>query len=201
MRILLIVAWLFAGLGGLIYHFGPGQEHQELESLDRRISDARLLLSDEKFSEAVDQLEGVITDLPEDDNQTSVGLKLQRCKAQMMSGQLPDARVELEALLEEARADETIDPEMLAEVESTLAGSQYFMTWLMRLEGMPEEEWMPEIEASRQHYRQVAMAAESLPDDEVGDELALRSRQDLEAAIRLARMDLSELQGPPLPRQ
>jgi len=154
MRILLIVAWLFAGLGGLIYHFGPGQEHQELESLDRRISDARLLLSDEKFSEAVDQLEGVITDLPEDDNQTSVGLKLQRCKAQMM-----------------------------------------------RLEGMPEEEWMPEIEASRQHYRQVAMAAESLPDDEVGDELALRSRQDLEAAIRLARMDLSELQGLPLPRQ
>ena len=71
------------------------------------------------------------------------------------------------------------------------------MTWLMRLEGMPEEEWMPEIEAARQHYTQLTLDAEKIGDTE----LAVRSAEDLESTIRLARMDLGELQALPLPSQ
>ena len=71
------------------------------------------------------------------------------------------------------------------------------MTWLMRLEGQPEETWMPEIEAARQHYAQLTKDAEKLGDDK----LMKTSLEDLESSIRLARMDLSELQALPLPSQ
>ena len=110
---------------------------------------------------------------------------------------MPAARASLESLLSDVRADEDSKPEFVADVQSTLANSQYYMTWLMRLEGQPEEEWMPEIEAARQHYAQITKDAEKR-----GDEKMLNSSlEDLESAIRLARMDLSELQALPLPSQ
>jgi hypothetical protein len=62
------------------------------------------------------------------------------------------------------------------------------------LEGEPPDVWEPEIEGARQNYRLLA--------EQAGDSAAAMSYQeDLEAAVRLARMDLSELQGLNLPRQ
>ena len=65
---------------------------------------------------------------------------------------------------------------------------------LMRLEGRAKEDWEPEIEGARQHY---ALLAQNSTDEA---ERAKR-HEDLESAIRLARMDLGELQGLPLPSQ
>ena len=71
------------------------------------------------------------------------------------------------------------------------------LTWLMRLEGLGREAWEPEIEAARQNFKLLAEQAEKS-----GDRVAAQMRkEDLESAIRLARMDLSELQGLPLPSQ
>ena len=88
------------------------------------------------------------------------------------------------------------NPKLTEEVRSTLANSQYYMTWLMRLEGRSREEWEPEIEASRQNYR---LLAEKSKTD--GDTKFERHQKDLESAIRLARLDLKDLQGLPLPSQ
>ena len=110
---------------------------------------------------------------------------------------LPEARETLEGLLDDVRSDSTSDKKFKTEVQSALANSQYYMTWLMRLEGVPEEEWKPEIEAARQHYTQLTIDAKELGDEE----LLSRSAEDLESSVRLARMDLSELQGLPLPSQ
>jgi len=85
----------------------------------------------------------------------------------------------------------------LADAQRTFAGSQYYMTWLKRLEGAPREEWEPQIDSARQIYKLLASAAEAGHDETSIEE----AREDLESAIRLARMDLSELQGLPLPSQ
>jgi hypothetical protein len=67
----------------------------------------------------------------------------------------------------------------------------------MRLEGSPREDWEPEIEAARQNFS--LLAEQSV---EQGDSnAAKRHEEDLESSIRLARMDLPELQGVPLPSQ
>ena len=75
-------------------------------------------------------------------------------------------------------------------VQEKLADAKYYMTWRMRLEGLPQEEWEPEIESARQHFRLLA---------EKGSASNERYQEKLESSIRLARMDLTELQGQPLP--
>lgn len=197
MRTLLIVAWLFAGLGGVIFHFGPGQEQLELDRVNRIMKDARSAVDDQNWPGAVAKYDEVLGSLPAEKVAESRTIILEKAKAQMMAAELPKARQSLETLLIDARADDESDPRFVAEVQSTLANSQYYMTWLMRLEGMPEEEWMPEIEAARQHYTQLTQTAGQLGDRE----LLVRSSEDLESSIRLARMDLGDLQALPLPSQ
>lgn len=197
MRILLIVAWLFAGLGGVIYHFGPGQEKLEIDRINQMMKEARTSVASEDWAKAVEQFDEILADLPSEKKAEVQGLMLEKAKAQMMAAQLPKARKALESLLDEVRQDADADPRFVAEVQSTLANSQYYMTWLMRLEGMPKEDWMPEIEAARQHYTQLTADAEELGDST----LVERSSEDLESAIRLARMDLGDLQALPLPNQ
>ena len=70
------------------------------------------------------------------------------------------------------------------------------MTWLMRLEGQAEEVWRPEIAAAEETYR---LLAETTSADDA--EARKRALEDLEASVKLARMDLGELQGLPLPSQ
>ena len=197
MRILLIVAWLFVGLGGVIYHFGPGQDQMEIDRIDQMLKQARASLDAEEWADAIEQFDEVLAELPAERKTEAQGLMLEKAKAQMMAAQLPEAREALATLLQDLRQSDSADQAFVAEVQATLANSQYYMTWLMRREGLPEEEWMPEIEAARQHYTQLTKTAEKLGDSE----MARKSDEDLEASIRLARMDLSELQGLPLPSQ
>jgi hypothetical protein len=59
----------------------------------------------------------------------------------------------------------------------------------MRLVGLSADEWEPEIERARQTYRLLTEQAES-----AGNQIAVkRYREDLESAIRLARLDVGEL--------
>ncbi len=67
----------------------------------------------------------------------------------------------------------------------------------MRLEGQPAEAWEPVAESARQHFRQLAEDATTAGQPVV----AQRHREELDSAIRLARMDLGELQALPLPKQ
>jgi hypothetical protein len=63
----------------------------------------------------------------------------------------------------------------------------------MRLEGAQADEWLQPVESARQNFRLLA--------EEARDEKATEDyEKNLEATIRLARMDLSELQGMPLPK-
>jgi hypothetical protein len=197
MRILLIVGWLFLGLTGVIYHLGPGQEKLEIDRVNQIMKDARHSVQQNNWTNAVLKYDEVLSALPSEKVAESRRVMLERAKAQMMAAKLPEARQGLESLLSDARSDEVSDPRFIAEVQSTLANAQYYMTWLMRLEGLPEEEWMPEIEAARQHYTQLTQEAEELGDEE----LLERSAEGLEATIRLARMDLGDLQALPLPSQ
>ena len=197
MRIMLIVAWLFAGLGGVIYHYGPGQEKLEVDRISGLLRQARHSAEKMEFIKAVDLFDEALGEMPSDKTAESRVITLEKAKAQMMASQLPKARASLESLLSEVRTDEESDPAFVADVQATLANSQYYMTWLMRLEGQPEEMWMPEIEAARQHYAQLTKDAKKLGDDK----LMKTSLEDLESSIRLARMDLSELQALPLPSQ
>ncbi|HXG08633.1 MAG TPA: hypothetical protein VNK04_02495 [Gemmataceae bacterium] len=197
MRTLLLVGWLLVPVAIGAWHYGPGQERMLLDDVarilaqaDRHAAEGEWALADEKYEEALRLL-------PPTRVAEGRRIRLERAKAQMLARKLPIAHQDLKGLVEEMQDDPAADPKVLAEARSALANSQYYMTWLMRLEGQPREVWEPEIEAARQTYRLLAEQAEATGDADA----AKRYREDLESSIRLARMELSDLQGLPLPSQ
>jgi hypothetical protein len=211
MRKLLIFLWLLLPVAALAYHYGPGQdrllEDRAAEAAERGMEaarDARALQTAEgdlaaasHWAAAVEAFDEALASLPAERVVEARALRLERAKAQMLCSGLPEARRELQSLVEEMSADPLSDAARLADARGALGSAQYYTTWLMRLEGAPREEWEQEIESARQNFRLLAEEA-SGQDDEAR---AARAGEDLEAAIRLARMDLTELQGLPLPSQ
>ena len=204
MRALFIIAWLFIGLAAAIYHYGPGQKMLEMDQVDSKLAQvdsmlaqARTNVSLEDYSTAVDQFDAIMNELPAAKRDLSQRLQLEKAKAQMHAAQLPEARNGLDSLLTDLRNEAEPDQQLIMETQNALANAQYYRTWLMRLEGLHEDVWKPEIESARQHYTQLNEVAVAAGDADA----ASKTAQDLESAVRLARMDLEELQGLPLPNQ
>ncbi|QDV37511.1 hypothetical protein [Tautonia plasticadhaerens] len=199
MRNLMLVCWLMLPVLAGAYHYGPGQDKLALDDAARTLAAADRLAADGRAAEAADGYAEALSQLPDGREAEAHRVRLERAKALLAAtpSQLPEAHLDLEALLEDLDADESADPELVDEARGALANTQYYLTWLMRLEGLGREEWEPEIEAARQSYTLLAERA----DDAGDDEAASKHREDVEAAIRLARMDLGELEGLPIPGQ
>lgn len=197
MRTLLLVIWLLLPLGVAAFHYGPGQKHLAQDQAAMLLASADRAAAQKKFVDAQSLYEAALANLPESDLQRQRQTRLELCKVQMLNRQLPEANVALAALVNEMSNDSQADTELYADARGALANSQYYLTWLMRLEGQPREKWEAEIDQAQQIYRQLAVEAEAQ-----ADAPQLKTwQQDLEASVKLARMDLGELQGLPLPSQ
>lgn len=197
-RILLLTGWMLLGVGAAVAHwFGPGVDGRKLDTVARHVSAAEKAAAADDFMKAVEEYDAALKGLPEGRTAEARALRLEKAKAQMLAQQLTEAHDDLRALVDEMSADPAADAKVLAAARSAQASSQYYSTWLMRLEGLARDEWEPEIESARQAYRLLAEGAEARGDTAA----AAKHREDLEAAIRLARMELSELQGLNLPKQ
>jgi hypothetical protein len=197
MRVLVLIGWLMVPVVVAAYHYGPGQEQLRLDDAAAMLRQADRHAASEEWADAAQRYDDALRLLPADRVREARRIRLERAKAQMLAKKLPEAHADLKALVEELKQDEKTEPTLLAEARSTLANSQYYMTWLMRLEGQSRDVWEPEIEAARQTYRLLAEQSEATADATA----ARKHAEDLESAVRLARLDLSELQGLPLPSQ
>ena len=196
MRNILLVSWLVLPIGAWAYHEGPGQDRMALEKTDAVLVEAHAAADAGRFADAVRHYENALKELPQDaeavDKRVVQRLQLELNKARMQASGLEDARTELATLVEQLQGDEKADPAVLRDARQALARSQFYRTWLMRLEGLPRETWEPEVEAARQNWRLLAEQATS-------KEEAAVHQGDVEAAIRLARLEIEDLQGLPLP--
>lgn len=193
----LLAVWLILPIGAWAYHEGPGQDLSVLDDVDALLRDAHSAAGGGAWGDAVLHYEKALGQLPAARVAEARRIRLELSKARMNASQLPVAGADLEDLVEELSGDPDADLELLAEARSALANAQFYLTWLMRLEGLPRERWEPEIEAARQTYALLAEQAEAEGDGEG----ARVWREDLESAVRLLRMELQELQGLPLPSQ
>lgn len=197
MRKILIIVWFFLPVSVLAYHYGPGQEGMVMDEVAATLEAAEAHTANSEWAQAIQEYDRALELLPEEETYQIRSVRLARSKALMFVSKLPQANRELERLLDELVKDTSSDPELVRETRSALANSQYYMTWLLRLEGSPEEEWRTYIDGARQNYRFLAERA-----GETGEiKLAESSKDDLDASIRLANMDLSDLQALPLPSQ
>jgi hypothetical protein len=197
MKRLLLLLWLVLPLGLVAWHYGPGQDALRRDDSARLVKRA---IEAEKACDpaaAIEHYTAALDALPGDATAENRRLRLARARTRMLASELPTAERELRDLFRELESDRGAEPEVLSETRASLAAAKYYLTWLLRLEGLPEEEWQPEIQAARQHFRQLAEEATKR-----GDVASVKlSQENLESSVKLARMDLTELQGLPLPKQ
>jgi len=211
MKRLFLILWFALPVGAAMYHFGPGQGHLRLDEAARLVAEGEAhaaraaehtaageeLRAKGEWAKAEEAYEAALGLVGAESPAARRALALERAKCRMQIGELPEANAELLGLVAELASDAEGDPAQLRDARGALASSQYYMTWLMRLEGAPRSEWEPRIESARQLNKIVTEDA-----DGRGDAEALATAQeDLEAAIRLERMAIKDLQGLPIPSQ
>lgn len=200
--------WIVLPFGLLAYHYGPGKISRELEQVEASVALAQSASELGQWDEAVEFYQTAIQTISGLSHEAWSPLRLEVIRQQlslaeansaMQIGKLPESIETLEELLAEAaNAEQDKEQGRVAEeIRATLAKGQYYASWLMRLEGADEEEWKVENESARQHYKW--LAEKSFEQGQI--EAAKRYQKNLEAVVRLARMDLSELQGLPLPKE
>ena len=194
MRKLFAIAWLIFPVGVLAYHYGPGQTGVAHDTVAAHLAVARAAEAKEDWQSAIKAYADAMAATPENEPNTRLKIRLAHAKARMYAGDLPEAMEDLEGTLTEALS-QSAPRELVKEIRSTVASMHYYAAWLMRLEGAQPEEWTIETEQARQHFRLLAEDAQAY------GEATEDHQKNLEATIRLARMDLSELKGLPLPKE
>lgn len=194
MKTLALTLWALLPLGLAAFHYGPGQDQLALDASAVALDSAREHLAAEEWTAAIGDLEQALATLPQDRVADAQRIRLELNKARMQAGGLPEARADLALMVDEI--DATAMPELHADSLAALASARFHMTYLMKLEGLPETDWEPEIEAARQEHKLLFERARA-----AGDETAAaRHADDLETDIKLARMEPADLYGKAIPK-
>lgn len=197
MKILVLTLWCLVPLGLLAYHYGPGRDQMTLDAAASTLDQAKAKADAGDWNAAIAGYEESLASLPKDKLEEARRIRLELAKARMEASQLPKAREELAALADELAQDPNAHAGLRDETLGTLANARFYMTYLMKLEGLPDSEWEPEIEAARQEQKLLVQRA-----TEAGDSAAAKKHSDdLESAIKLARMEPEELYGKAIPKQ
>jgi hypothetical protein len=192
---ILLYLWLLTPIVLLAYHYGPGQADLNRDFASEKIALAAQFEQSEDWAGALEAYRDALAKMPATDLATRWQLRLAQAKARMHIGELPEAISDMDGLLTEIEKESSAPRPQVEAVRANLATAQYYAGWLMRLEGASVDEWTTPVEEARQHFR--LLAEEKLGSDPA---VAKEHQENLEATIRLARMDLSELQGLPLPK-
>ena len=187
---LFILLWALAPVALLAYHYGPGQAGLAREEAKASIRAALDFEAGEQWQQAIDAYNDALATLPDTETAKRQQLQLARANARIYVGELPEAMFEMEHLLDETAKGS--DSELESKVRSSLASAQYYTGWLMRLELAEKKEWKEPLEKARQNFRLLAEQTAKASEDH---------QKNLEAVVRLARMDLSEVQALPLPKK
>jgi len=121
---------------------------------------------------------------------------LDRAKALTNTAQISNATNILEQLVHQID-QRHYSSDLTDEVRANLAICQYYIAWHMRHDGMLRSDWMPELESSRQIFKFLAVKYR----DSQQPERSRAMQKNLEAVIRLKRMDLPTLRSMELPEE
>ena len=196
MRKYLVLAWLLLPLPFVVVHYGRGQEWLAKDIAGDHI---RLAESAERagdWAAADEHYRDAETAAGSADRDLKLRLDLARIRTRFATGDAVAAIDAVDRLLDDP-ATAAMPAAFRRDAREVAARMHYYAGWVMRLEGAKRELWMEEAELSRQNFRLLAEEdASRVPADE-----SRREQQDLEAAVQLQRLSLTELMARPLPKE
>jgi hypothetical protein len=158
--------------------------------------DAAYAAAASAWSKAADAYGATLEVLGDAAPEEAARVRWSQARAQVRAGDVWTGITSLEALLEEESAAGRGDDAQARAVREELATAYYYGARLLRLSGMPAQEWRIESGKARQHFRYLAESSRE------GDAERARAQQrNLELVLNLEQSSLAELQGRPLPRE
>ena len=192
MRKRLVIVWL-AVLGLMLwFHYTRGQLLLAHEAAGAQIAAAQKAVAEKQWAVATVAYQKALADLPDNAAHRNVRMQLmlEIDKSQVPQGHLIDAIRSLGDRLRHAEEEAIVSRDVTADMRRELASMHYYAGWIQRLQGAPATSWTAETQKARQMFKYLA---------ETGGTPAQKDAENLEAAVRLERMDLAELRGKPLP--
>ncbi|HMN97053.1 MAG TPA: hypothetical protein PKC43_02775 [Phycisphaerales bacterium] len=149
----------------------------------------------EAWGRAADAHERVLTALGDAVPEKAREIQLARARAMVRSGDVWTGIGELESSLEALESAGEGDSPLGRQVREELATACYYGARLLRLSGMPAQEWMVESGIARQQFRYLAERERA-----EGGAAATNHQRNLELVLNLEQAALVELQARPLPK-
>lgn len=207
MRKYLVLCWLLLPLPAVVLHYGRGQEWLARDRADDFIKQAQAAERQGNWQLADDRYRDADKAIGSDDRELKLRLDLARVRTRFHLGEAVAAIDGIDKLLDDA-AISTMPVEFQHEARALAGRIHYYAGWVMRLEGAKRELWMEEAELSRQNFRLLSeqnaaqeLPASSSPSAATPSDQSRMEREDLESAVQLQRLSLTELMARPLPKE
>lgn len=191
-----VLLWLLLPLPVLVTHFGHGQQWLALDHAGDLVRKAEAAeqrqdwkLADELYREA-SKLAG------SSDPALRLRLDLAQTRTRFRSGDAVAAIDASNRLLDDP-AMASMPVAFQRDARELTGRIHYYAAWVMRLEGAGRELWMEEAELARQSYRLLTEQSSAQGAEEYAEE----QQKNLESAVQLQRLSLTELMARPLPKE
>lgn len=196
MRKYLVLLWLLLPLPVVVLHFGRGQQWLALDKAGDLVRKAENAEKQENWSQADAFYQEAARLAGAQDNSLRMRLDLAQTRTRYRMGEAVDAIDRADRLLDDA-ALKKMPVDFQREARELAGRIHYYAGWVMRLEGAGRELWMEEAELARQSFRLLTEKSES----EGAVEYASVQQENLESAVQLQRLSLTELMARPLPKE
>lgn len=192
----LLLLWLLVPLPVFVWHYGPGQKWLARDQANSLIHQAETAEAKKSWPEAESHYRAASDKVGGSDPRLRTQLDLALVRMRYRQGGAVEAMDMVDKVISDPRFSS--QPEPLQREARELAGRiHYHAAWVMRLEGAQRDLWMEEAELARQNFRMLA-------EDNLTRGYTNYSQlqmTNLETAVRLQRMSLTELMAKPLPEE
>lgn len=196
MRKYLVLLWLLLPLPVVVLHFGRGQQWLARDHAHAFVTQARLAEQREDWPEADRLYRDAAKCVTTDNRELKLRLDLAQVRTRYRMGDAVAAIDMADKLLDEPAMKDM--PSAFQRESRELAGRiHYFAGWVMRLEGASRELWLEEAELSRQNFRLLTEQSAATG----AAEYSGKQQENLESAVQLQRLSLTELMARPLPKE
>ncbi len=193
MKKYLVLLWILLPLPVVVLHFGRGQEWLANDKAYAFLKKAETAEKMEDWQQADQLYRDAAKCLSPNSHDMKLRVELAQVRARFRMGDAMAAIDGADTLLEnKALAGMPVD---FQRESRELAGRiHYYAAWVMRLEGASRELWMEEAELARQNFRLLA-------EQQGASGNSTEQKENLESAIQLQRLSMTELMARPLPKE
>ena len=196
MKKYLILFWLLLPLPVVVLHFGRGQQWLALDQAYALVKKAESAEKQEDWPQAGRFYQEAAKLAGMENRDLKLRLDLAQVRTHYRTGEAVAAIDLVDKLLDDDGM-KAMPADFQRESRELAGRIHYYAAWVLRLEGASRDLWMEEAELSRQNFRFLTEKSAS----QGAEDYSTKQQENLESAVELQRLSLTELMARPLPKE